>query len=292
MNILVTGACGQLGRTFRELSAGYDFNFIYSDVVSGDGVVALDAADPEAVKDIMVRNHVDVVINCAGYTDVNKAEEEEEVAFKANSVLPAVLASAAKETDALLIHISTDYVFDGMSRVPYVENDATGPLGAYARTKLSGENAVVESGCRYMIFRTAWMYSCYGKNFFRIIEEKASQLPEIQVVMDQVGTPTYAYDLAHAILSIIEDGKSDNVGIYNYSNEGVCSWYDFAKAINRGFGYLCDIRPCRTADYPSKVCRPAYSVLDKTKFKDTFGYEIPHWQDSLELCINEYNDRK
>ena len=288
MNILVTGACGQLGCTFRELSRGYDFDFIFTDVVDGDGVVALDATDPAAV-DKMVSDHkIDVIVNCAGYTDVARAEDDEEKARLLNAVLPGVLAGAAKKSGAMLMHISTDYVFDGKSCVPYDENDAPGPLGAYARTKLLGEQAVRESGCRHMIFRTAWLYSVYGKNFFKTMEDKTSDQPSVKVVIDQVGTPTYAPDLAHAIIYIIENGLLGHEGTYHYTNEGVCSWYDFAKAINRKFGYLCDVQPCHTSDFPSKVQRPSFSVLDKSLFKKTFGLEIPHWEDSLELAVSEY----
>ncbi len=289
MNILITGACGQLGRTFRDLSSGYDHNCLFTDVAEGDGVSALDAADAEAVMDFVRGSRVDVIVNCAGYTDVNRAESEEGKAHRINVDAPAALAAAAKETGAVLIHISTDYVFDGEANTPYRETDEPNPLGVYARTKYEGEKAVRESGCRHIIMRTAWLYSCYGKNFFRTIEGRAAESPSLNVVMDQVGTPTYAYDLAQAVFMIIDDGKLDLTGTYHYSNEGVCSWYDFAKAINRGFGYLCDVRPCRTEDYPSPVRRPAYSVLDKSLFRRTFGYEVPHWEDSLQLCINEYN---
>lgn len=291
MNVLVTGACGQLGCTIREISSSYDHNFIFADIVSDDRTSSLDATDPEAVGNIVRANDIDVIINCAGYTDVNRAEDDEEKAYRINADLPAVLASAAKEAGAMLIHISTDYVFDGSACVPYREDEQTGPLGAYARTKLAGERAVVSSGCRYMIFRTAWLYSSYGNNFFKTMEEKTSSLPTVNVVIDQVGTPTYAYDLASAIMHVIDNDLLDNVGTYHYTNEGVCSWYDFAKAINRAFGYTCDIRPCRSDDYPSKVKRPSFSVLDKTLFKKTFGLEIPHWEDSLEVAVNEYNSK-
>lgn len=290
MNILVVGANGQLGRTLRDASSASENRFIFTDVISEDGVISLDASDPSAVKDIVGANDVDVIINCAGYTDVNKAEEDEDKARKLNAGLPAVLAAAAKEADAVLLHISTDYVFDGKSSVPYLETDAPAPLGVYARTKREGELAVIESGCRYIIIRTAWLYSCYGKNFFKTMEALMSSKPSVGVVMDQVGTPTYAPDLAGAIMHVIENNMLDRQGIYNYSNEGVCSWYDFAKAICRGFGYLCDVNPCRTSEFPSPVQRPSYSVLDKALFKKTFSYEIPHWEESLQLAINEYSE--
>lgn len=288
MNILITGANGQLGRALRDASRTSENTFIFTDVVADGDVVALDASDSAAVTDIVRANDVDVIINCAGYTDVSKAEDEEDMARKLNADLPAVLACAAKAAGAVLIHISTDYVFDGRSSVPYVETDTPAPLGAYARTKMEGEKAVTGSGCRYIIIRTAWLYSCYGKNFFKTMESLTSSRPSVNVVMDQVGTPTYAPDLADAILHVIEDDKLDCTGIYNYSNEGVCSWYDFARAICRGFGYLCDVNPCRTSDFPSPVQRPSYSVLDKALFKKTFGCEIPHWEDSLEIALSEY----
>lgn len=288
MNVLVIGACGQLGCTFRELSQGYDFDFVFTDVVGGEDVVALDATDPAAVDKMVSDHRTDVIINCAGYTDVARAEDDEDKARLLNAVLPGVLAEAAKKSDATLIHISTDYVFDGKSCVPYKENDAPGPLGAYARTKLEGEQAVRESGCRHIILRTAWLYSVYGKNFFKTLEAKTSDQSSVKVVFDQVGTPTYAPDLAYAIIYIMENGLLGNEGTYHYTNEGVCSWYDFAKAINRRFGYLCDVQPCHTEDFPSKVQRPSFSVLDKSLFRKTFGLEIPHWEDSLELAVSEY----
>lgn len=292
MNILVTGANGQLGRTFRDFSRGSDDRFIFTDIIGDGDVMSLDATDAVAVRRVMRENDVDVIINCAGYTDVDKAETEEEAALKINAGLPAVLASAAEESGAVLIHMSTDYVFDGRSSVPYLETDEPAPLGAYARTKLEGEKAVIGSGCRYMIIRTAWLYSCYGRNFFRIMETLTSEKPYVDVVMDQTGTPTYAVDLVDAVMGIIDNGHLDKTGIYNFSNEGVCSWYDFAKSICRRFGYLCDVRPCRSADYPSKVQRPSYSVLDKALFKKTFNCDIPHWEDSLEVAVAEYMKTK
>ncbi len=288
MNILVTGASGQLGSTFREIAGEYDNKCIFSSRREGDGIAALDITDFSAVRKCLKDNAVDIIINCAGYTDVNRAESERDEARLLNAEAPAVLAAAAKETGALLIHFSTDYVYDGNSNMPYRENDGTGPLNHYAVTKLEGDKAVVASGCRYMIFRTSWMYSAYGRNFFKTIKSKASGMPSISVVIDQIGTPTYANDLANAIFMIIADGQLDKTGIYNYSNEGVCSWYDFARAINKGFGYSCDVRPCFAKDFPSPVQRPAYSVLDKSHFKYTFGYEVPYWEDSLAVCIEDY----
>lgn len=288
MNVLVTGACGQLGCALREISRGHDLNFVFTDVIAAENVAALDATDQAAVDAMVSGRNIDVIVNCAGYTDVAGAEDNEDKARLLNAVLPGVLAAAAKKADATLIHISTDYVFDGKSSVPYKENDAPAPLGVYARTKMEGEEAVRNAGCRHIILRTAWLYSIYGKNFFKTIEDKASTLPVVKVVFDQVGTPTYAPDLAHAIIYIMEEGLLDREGTYHYTNEGVCSWYDFAKSISRRFGYLCDVQPCSTADFPSKVQRPSFSVLDKSLFRKTFGLEIPHWEDSLEFAVSEY----
>ncbi len=288
MKILITGAGGQLGRILRDISVEFDHECIFTDVVGAGDVVALDVTDADAVMDMMKTHDVDVVVNCAGYTDVDKAESEEEKAYMINAAAPGILAAAAKETGAVMIHISTDYVFGGEANTPYAETDEPSPLGVYGRTKLEGEKAVAESGCGYIILRTAWLYSRYGKNFFKTIEAKAADCPSLNVVVDQVGAPTYACDLARAIFMIIDDGKLGNTGVYHYSDEGICSWYDFAKAINREFGYLCDVRPCRSADYPSPVKRPAYSALDKSLFKKTFGYEIPHWEDSLNMCVRDF----
>ncbi len=288
MNILVTGANGQLGLAVRKVSEGFEHECIFTSLHEGEGVLSLDVTDSSAVLEIMEKYAVDVIINCAGYTDVNKAEEDVEAARRLNALAPAILAEASRKAGAVLVHVSTDYVFDGKSNIPYLETDEARPLGKYAESKLEGDRAVMESGCRYLIFRTSWLYSCYGRNFFRTIEKRASCLPYLNVVDDQVGTPTYAPDLAQAIFWIIEDGKLDRTGLYNYSNEGVCSWYDFAVAINRGLGYTCDVRPCRSEDYPSPVQRPAYSVLDKNLFRMTFGYDVPHWEDSLAVCIAEY----
>ncbi len=288
MNILIIGANGQLGRTFMDVSKGYDHTCIFTSRTGSEYVTALDMTDADAVMDMLISNDIDVLINCAGYTDVAGAENNHDIAAALNVAGPRNLAEAARKTDSVLIHFSTDYVFDGQANTPYSEIDEPNPTSVYARTKYDGERAVIESGCRYLIFRTSWLYSCYGKNFFLTMEDKTSSMPEVKVVEDQIGTPTYAHDLAQAVFQIIDDMKLDNTGIYHYSNQGVCSWYDFAEAINRGFGYTCNVKPCRTSDYPSKVNRPAYSVLGKSLFKDTFGYDIPHWEDSLGHCINEY----
>ena len=229
---------------------------------------------------------MDVIVNCAAYTDVAKAEDDIGFADLLNHVAPGNLASVARERGATLIHISTDYVFHGDASVPYREDDEPHPLGVYGSTKLQGEDAVRSSGCKYLIFRTAWLYSPYGKNFVKTMRRLTEEKPLVKCVFDQVGTPTYAADLAAVILKVIADGALDRTGIYHYTDEGVISWYDFAQAIARLSGHTaCDIRPCHSDEFPSKAARPHYSVLDKTRVKETFGVEIPYWLDSLQECI-------
>lgn len=283
---------GQLGRSFRRTMALSDHRCVYTDVRDGDGVAALDITDPEAVAAAVRENSIDVIVNCAAYTNVNKAEEEEDLAYRINALAPGILAKAAKEAGALLIHVSTDYVFDGTGHVPYTEDMPVSPLSAYGRTKQAGEQMIMDSGCRYMIFRTAWLYSTFGGNFVQTIYDKTASQPTVNVVSDQIGTPTYAQDLADLLAAIIEEDKLDRTGIYHFTDEGVCSWYDFAKEICDISGHLCDVRPCRTSDYPSKTKRPHYSVLDKTKVKETFSMEIPHWKDSLRFCIRQMEENQ
>ncbi|MBR5300833.1 MAG: dTDP-4-dehydrorhamnose reductase [Bacteroidales bacterium] len=292
MNILVTGCMGQLGRSFRRAMALSDHMCIYTDVRAGDGVMALDITDQDAVSAVVRENSVGLIVNCAAYTNVNKAEDEEELAFRINATAPGILAKAAKETGAYLIHISTDYVFDGTGHIPYTEDMPVCPLSAYGRTKQAGEQLIVDSGCRYLIFRTAWLYSSFGGNFVQTIYDKTASQPTVSVVSDQIGTPTYAQDLADALAGIIEADMLDRTGIYHFTDEGVCSWYDFAKEICDVSGHLCDVHPCRTSDYPSKVRRPYYSVLDKSKVKETFGIDIPHWKDSLAFCIRQIQENE
>ncbi|MBE6227894.1 MAG: dTDP-4-dehydrorhamnose reductase [Bacteroidales bacterium] len=287
MKIVVTGALGQLGQEIMKLAAGSEHEFVFTDIRATDNVSLLDITDADAV-DAFVGKDVDVIVNCAAYTDVNKAESDEESARQINAAAAGILASAAAKADALLIHVSTDYVFDGTSTVPYREDCLPAPTGAYGRTKLEGERLVQESGCRYMIFRTAWLYSLSGRNFFLTMVNKTAELPQMKVVFDQTGTPTYAGDLAYLISHIIENGLLDRTGIYHYTDEGVCSWYDFAKEINSLVGHTCNVMPCRTEDYPTPAKRPHYSVLDKAKVRGTFGIEIPHWRDSLVMAVNEY----
>ena len=286
MRILVTGALGQLGREICRLAESSEHTYVFTDSRVQSGVSKLDITDPEAVKAAV--QGIDVIVNCAAYTDVNRAETDPETARKVNAFAPAALAQAAKAAGAMLIHVSTDYVFDGTSNVPYTEDAAKNPLSVYGRTKLEGENAVAASGCRHLIFRTSWLYSNTGKNFFLTMADLTGSKPEIKVVADQAGTPTYAYDLAYLITYIIEENLLDRTGVYNYSNEGVCSWFDFAAEICSLLGHSCRVVPCRTEDYPSPAARPHYSVMDKAKVKRDFGIEVPYWRRSLELAVQEY----
>ena len=282
-NILVTGANGQLGNEMRILGAASANKYIYTDVAE------LDITDAAAVEAFVQSGKIDVIVNCAAYTNVEKAEEDEQTAYKLNCTAVANLAAAAAKHDAVLIHVSTDYVFDGSGCTPYTEEQPTSPLGAYGRTKLAGEKAAAESGCHYLIFRTAWLYSEFGNNFLKTMLRLTAERPSLSVVFDQTGTPTYAADLARAIFDIIENGKYEgNDGIYHFSNEGVCSWYDFTCEIAAEAGNTdCNIRPCRTWEYPTKAVRPSYSVLDKSKYKRTFGVEIPHWRTAMKECIKK-----
>ena len=286
MKILVTGAMGQLGREISKLADSTEHTYIYTDVRAHEGVAELDVTDAEAVNAAV--QGVDVIVNCAAYTDVNKAESDAEAAHKVNALAPAVLAEAAKAAGAMLIHVSTDYVFDGQANVPYTEDAARKPLGLYGRTKMEGEDAIIKSGCRHLIFRTSWLYSTTGKNFFLTMSELTASKPELKVVVDQVGTPTYAYDLAYLITYIIEENLLDRNGVYNYSGEGVCSWFDFATEICSLMGHTCRIVPCRSEEYPTPAERPHYSVLDKSKVKRDFGIEVPYWRQSLATAVLDY----
>lgn len=281
MNILVTGANGQLGREMQRLSAVSPNNYLFTDVAE------LDITDAGAVRQAVGQNAVEVIVNCAAYTNVERAEEDEEAAERLNCEAVKNLAEAAAAAGATLIHVSTDYVFDGTVHRPYAEEAATSPLGAYGRTKLAGEKAVEASGCKYLIFRTAWLYSEYGNNFLKTMLRLTGEKEHMNVVFDQVGTPTYAGDLAMTIFSIIEGGYfAGNEGLYHFTNEGVCSWYDFAVEIAAAVGHdKCRIMPCHTSEFLTKAARPAYSVLDKTKVKTTFGVEIPHWRESMLYCL-------
>lgn len=288
MNILVTGANGQLGTALREAPKHDGDRWIFTDVTALPGVetVYLDITDPAAVQIVCESEQVDVIVNCAAYTNVDKAEDDQATADLLNRQAPANLAIAAKSRNALLIHISTDYVFRGDKSVPYGEDDATDPAGVYGVTKLAGERVIRESGCDYMIFRTAWLYSPWGKNFVKTMLQLLQTRPEIRVVCDQVGTPTYAPDLAALIARAIAARDFGKTGTYHFTDEGVISWYDFTMAIREisGLGD-CRVAPCLSADYPTKAQRPHYSVLDKSKVRATFGQPIPYWRDSLEQCI-------
>lgn len=287
MNILVTGANGQLGTELRNVAASSRNHYIFSDVASPEGVetMVLDITDREAVKAACEAGEVDVIVNCAAYTNVDKAEDDLSTARLLNAAAPANLAAVAAERGATLIHISTDYVFSGDAAVPRSEDSPVGPLGVYGRTKLEGEEAILASGCASIIFRTAWLYSPYGKNFVKTMRQLTSDRDTLKVVCDQVGTPTYAHDLASLIAHVIEDGMLDRTGIYHYSNEGAISWYDFAHSICELSGNTCDIQPCRTEEFPSKAQRPRFSVLDKSKVKAVFGISVPYWRDSLIDCL-------
>ena len=287
MRILVTGANGQLGMSLRRLAAreGSAHSWIFTDVADGPDTVRLDITDREAVRAMVAREGVEVLVNCAAYTNVEAAEDNEPLAELLNATAVGILAGAVKEAGGLLIHISTDYVF---GKEPYntpCREDRKGtPTGVYGLTKLHGEEAILRSGVRYVILRTAWLYSEFGKNFVKTMLRLTAEKPVLQVVFDQAGTPTYAGDLAGAILRVLEHPVP---GIYHYSNEGVCSWFDFTRMIAAYAGHTaCDIRPCHSDEFPSKVHRPAYSVLDKTKIKETYGLSIPYWTDSLQICIH------
>ena len=290
MNVLVTGANGQLGSEMRLVAAESKDRYIFTDVVELPGVetVKLDITDLEAVRQMVQVNDVNVIVNCAAYTNVDKAEEDQDFCALLNAKAPENLAVAMKEVDGLLVHVSTDYVFGGEPyNTPCREDQKGTPTGVYGLTKLQGEKAIEASGCHYIIIRTAWLYSEFGKNFVKTMLSLTSTKPQLNVVFDQTGTPTYALDLAEAIYDIVNNRKWEGKdGVYHFSNEGVCSWFDFTKMIAEYAGNTgCDIKPCHSDEFPSKVKRPAYSVLDKTKIKETFGISIPYWTDSLKKCI-------
>ncbi len=281
MNILVTGANGQLGCEMRRLGAVSPNNYIFTDVAE------LDITNADAVMHVARHYSIDAIVNCAAYTNVDKAESDEATAELINATAVANLAAAMKEVGGTLFHVSTDYVFGSEGNTPRTEDMPLNPLGVYGRTKLHGEQAILESGCKALIFRTAWLYSEFGNNFLKTMMRLTAEKEQLNVVFDQVGTPTYAGDLALAIFSIIEAGVYEgNEGVYHFSNEGVCSWYDFAVEIAAVAGNTgCRINPCHSSEFPSPVKRPPYSVLDKTKIKNSFDIDIPHWRESMEYCI-------
>ena len=311
MKILVTGGCGQLGMSLRKM-ADVKASWLFTDVIEAPETLHLDITSLEAIRAMVAEHRIDTIINCAAYTNVDAAEDNEALAELLNAQAVENLALAMKEVDGLLVHISTDYVFGGESYNTPCREEMTGtPTGAYGRTKLHGEQAILRSGVRHVIIRTSWLYSEYGKNFVKTILRLTAEKPSLIVVFDQVGTPTYAGDLAQAIVKILEmagqvghnahvmpgsdvsviPGSDRASRIYHFSNEGVCSWYDFAKAIAEYAGHsACDIQPCHSDEFPSKVHRPSYSVLDKTKIKETFGLAIPYWTDSLKKCIRNLSE--
>lgn len=283
MNILITGANGQLGNEMRLLSKESNKDsYFFTDVAELDITSLLD------IRAFVKQNNIDVIVNCAAYTNVDKAEDDVELCDLINNKAVENLAIVAKEYDCTLIHVSTDYVFSGKGNLPCTEEQATSPLGVYGKTKLAGEDAIRRVGCKYLIFRTAWLYSEFGNNFVKTMIRLTTEKDSLKVVFDQVGSPTYAGDLGKLIFSIIEKRQYEqHQGIYHFSNEGVCSWYDFAKEISFIAGTDCDIQPCHSDEFPSKVTRPAFSVLDKTKVKRDFQFEVPYWKVSLTKCINK-----
>lgn len=285
MNILVTGANGQLGNEMQIVAKESKDKYIFTDVC--DGYEKLDITDLDAIRTMVKDNDVKCIINCAAWTNVDKAETAGEIVETLNATAPENLAKAMKEVDGLLVHISTDYVFGGDPyNTPCREEQKGTPTGVYGLTKLHGEEKIKAVGGHYIIIRTAWLYSEFGHNFVKTMLNLTATKPQLKVVFDQAGTPTYAGDLADVIFNIIENRKfKGNDGIYHFSNEGVCSWYDFTKKIAELAGNNdCDIEPCHSTEFPSPVKRPAYSVLDKTKIKNTFGIKIPYWVDSLKKC--------
>lgn len=297
MTILVTGANGQLGNEMQIVAKQSSDKYIFTDVC--EGYEKLDITDLEAIRKVVKENDVKCIANCAAWTNVDAAETAGEIVETLNATAPENLAKAMKEVDGLLVHVSTDYVFGGDPyNTPCKENQKGTPTGVYGLTKLHGEQKIQAAGCNYVILRTAWLYSEFGKNFVKTMLNLTATKPQLKVVFDQVGTPTYALDLANAIITIIEDYKIESLtvnhepytknGIYHFSNEGVCSWFDFTKIIAEIAGNTdCDIQPCHSNEFPSPVKRPSYSVLDKSKVKEVYGISIPYWIDSLQRCINK-----
>ena len=286
MNILVTGANGQLGNEIQKVSKHSQDHYIFTDVC--DGYEKLDITNLDAIRQMVAQFDVKCIINCAAWTNVDAAETAGDIVEQLNAKAPENLAMAMKEVGGLLVHISTDYVFGGDPyNTPCREDQKGSPTGVYGQTKLHGEQRILATGVKHIIIRTAWLYSEFGKNFVKTMLSLTATKPQLKVVFDQCGTPTYAGDLADVIYDIIENRKFDNnEGIYHFSNEGVCSWYDFTKVIAQMAGHTtCDIQPCHSDEFPSPVKRPAYSVLDKSKIKDTFSITIPYWTDSLRKCI-------
>lgn len=280
MNVLVTGANGQLGSEIRTLAGQYGaYRFVYTDVAE------LDIVSKSAVEDFFGKNKFDTVINCAAYTAVDKAESDQKTASQVNSLAVANLAAAAKKTGAYLVHVSTDFIFDGKKYTPYVETDKASPISVYGKTKLEGEKAFLKHAGGGAIIRTGWLYSSYGNNFVKTVLRLAREKGKIGMIYDQTGTPTYAADLAKAVLDILPKMKREKKEIYHYADEGVASWYDFAKAVCELSQTACVVRPIETREYPTPAKRPSYSVLNKAKIKSEFGLDIPYWRDSLKICL-------
>ena len=296
MNLLITGANGQLGNEMRIIAENSQDRYIFTDVNQVEGVETtfLDITDLAAVKALVAEHRIEAIVNCAAYTNVDAAESNEALAEKLNAEAPENLALAMKEVNGLLVQISTDYVFGKEPyNVPCKEDQQGTPTGVYGLTKLHGEQKIIATGCKHVIIRTAWLYSEFGKNFCKTMMNLTATKPQLKVVFDQVGTPTYALDLAKAIDTVLKDysavranNQYEKSGIYHYSNEGVCSWFDFTKMIAEYNGTTaCDVQPCHSHEFPSPVTRPSYSVLDKTKIKETFGIQVPYWTESLKQCI-------
>lgn len=303
MNILVTGANGQLGNEMRIIARKSDDTYFFTDVNRQEGVetVFLDITDLQAIRNMVAAHQIDAIVNCAAYTNVDAAESDEALAEKLNAEAPENLAWAMKEVNGLLVQISTDYVFGKEPyNIPCKETQQGTPTGVYGMTKLHGEQKIKAVGCKHVIIRTAWLYSEFGKNFCKTMMNLTATKPQLKVVFDQAGTPTYALDLAKTIAHVLADyskeSKDDGyskTGIYHYSNEGVCSWYDFTKMIAEYNGTTaCDVQPCHSNEFPSPVTRPSYSVLDKTKIKETFDIRIPYWTESLKQCITNLKNEK
>lgn len=282
--VLVTGALGQLGSEIRRLADG-NGDFLYTDCLGSDDILALDICDAEAVSACVAENNIGTIVNCAAYTNVEKAEDEPELCRRINCGGVAVLADAALRNRASLIQISTDFVFDGAKSAPYLETDTPSPLSVYGRTKAEAEAIFVASGVKGVIIRTAWLYSPYGKNFVKTMLNLGSSRSTITVVNDQTGSPTYAADLAEVVLKFLPIAGRKKGEIYNYSNEGACSWYDFASEIMRKAGLPCEVIPVSSSEYPQKAVRPSYSYLDKTKIAADLKIGVPQWQESLQKCL-------
>ncbi len=279
MNILITGCNGQLGNEMQLLEKEYPQHQYFN-----TDVAQLDITNPEAIEEFVSNNAIDIIVNCAAFTAVDKAESSQELCHLLNAKAPEYLAAAIAKRGGYLVQVSTDYVFDGTNHTPYTEDEATCPNSVYGSTKLEGEKLAMAACANTMIIRTAWLYSTFGNNFVKTMIRLGQEKPELGVIFDQIGTPTYAGDLAAAIMAAINHGIVP--GIYHFSNEGVISWYDFTKAIHRIAGITsCHVKPLHTAEYPTPAARPHYSVLDKTKIKQTYGIEIPYWEESLEKCV-------